>query len=1204
MQIELKRSSSERSLSDYIVFVLWFLMVFCFSCRNETGKFVLLKADKTNIHFNNTIHENDSVNIFDFANIYNGGGVGVGDFNNDGLQDLYFTGNTVANQLYLNKGNMEFTDVTKTSNTDGKGIWSRGVAVVDINNDGLLDMYVCATAKRNARERINILYVNQGMDKNNVPVFKDMAEEYGLADPTQSTMAYFFDYDNDMDLDLYIAVNHIIKDEYTNSFKKRNINGEHPSTGKLYRNDWNKELGHAVFTDVSRSAGILVEGYSHAANIADFNDDGWQDIFVANDYISSNVLYINNGDGTFTDKIHDYFKHTSFNSMGSDVVDVNNDGLDDVIEVDMAPEDNYRKKMFQSPNNYSIYQNSDVYGFQYQYVRNMLHLNLGPAVSAQDSIMHPVFADVGYYSGIAETDWSWTPLVADFDDDGYRDIVFTTGFPKDITDHDFIAYRKESSRLITKKEMMDEIPEVKIHNYIYKNNGGLKFTDKTEDWGFEEPGFSNGAVYADLDNDGDLDIVINNINDPVMLYENRIHESNSESRFINLKFTGPAQNINGIGARAIIYQGNIKQVFSNNPFRGYISSVSQNIHFGTSKAPVDSLEILWPGNLRQIINNPQTNQLLTIDIKNAIPYSPEKNKISSESWFTNITNQSGINYKHKQRDFIDFNIQKLLPHKFSEYGPGIAAGDINGDGLDDFITGGAPGYSAVIFTQNSNGSFSNSSLLNSEQLPGKPEDDRGLMLFDIDNDQDLDLYISSGGYAYKPGSSEYSDQLFINNGKGVFKRDSSGLPENNTSKFCVRGCDFDKDGDIDLFISGRVHPWNYPQPVSSFIYRNDSKNGKIAFSDVTKSVAPSLNNAGLICDAIWSDYDNDGWMDLVIAGEWMSLKFLKNKNGIFEDISVTSGINDKTGWWNSLTSGDFDNDGDIDYVAGNLGENSYYKADDKYPVSLYAKDFDQNGVLECIPTKYMKDKIGGDVKEFTAHTRDDVVEQMPFIKKRFLTYKLFANAELNEIFTKDELNNAINLKANYLSHAFIRNNGNGKFSITPLPYMAQLSVLNGMVSDDFDDDGFLDICINTNDYSTESGNGRYDALNGLVLKGDGKGNFNSMSMIQSGIFIKGNGKGLVRLKGQGNSYCIVSTENRGPVQLHKSKYKSVILPVNADDAYAIIEMQDGKKQKTEFNYGNSFLSQGSRFILISSKMKSCIIVDIKGETRNIELSKR
>ena len=1165
-----------------------------------------VSSSHSGIHFNNKIIENDSLNPINVTNIYNGGGIGVGDFNNDGLQDLYFTGNTVSNKLYLNKGKMKFEDVTEEANVSGEGRWCRGVSVVDINNDGWLDIYVCVSMAKDPQKRQNLLYINQGLDKNGVPVFKEMAKEYGLNDTTYSTMAAFFDYDNDGDLDMYLVVNEILDSNNPSVFRTKITDGSFSSTGRLYRNDWDSVLKHPVFHDVSKQAGVTIEGYGHSVNIADFNNDGWKDIFVTNDFLSNDILYINNHDGTFTDKASSYFKHTSANGMGQDVIDINNDGLADVIELDMNPEDNYRKKMMMGSNSYQTYLNNDLYNYQYQYVRNSLQLNEGRCVKQNDSVGDPVFSDIGFLAGIAQTDWSWCPLVTDFDNDGFRDIIITNGFPKDITDHDFVSFRMGSASVASMAFTLAQIPSVKLHNYAFRNNGNLTFNNVTNDWGFQTPKFSNGAVYADLDNDGDMDVIINNINDEASVYENTsMDDVKKHPNYLSIQLHGDTLNKNGLGAIIELhYDKGKQQVYEQSPYRGYLSTMPLEPHFGLGNITnIDSVIIKWPDGKEQLLHNVAANQILKVNIKDAqVPYSLTKNVIDTAALFREVTDSVNIHYIHKYKDFIDFNLQRTLPHKFSEYGPALAIGDVDGNGLDDIIVGGSYSYSAQIFLQQPNGKFIQKSLLPPKDTLNKNREDEGLLLFDADGDGDLDLYVASGGYNSVHNTNAYQDKLYINDGKGNFTEDTAALPKNFTSKFCVRAIDYDKDGDLDLFVSGRVDPANYPKAVSSFIFRNDTKNGHVKFTDVTDSVAPALKNIGLVCDAIFTDFDNDGWDDLILAGEWMPVTFLKNDKGIFKNVTASTGISNKTGWWNTIAAGDFDNDGDIDYIVGNLGRNSFYQASDQYPVGIVAKDFDKNGTYDAFPWTYLPASQTDTQKErFPAQSRDDVMKQMVGLRKKYEDYKTFANATMDSIFPEKDLAGAQQLQANFLSSAYLRNDGNGKFTLMPLPMQAQLSMLNGLSVNDYDGDGNLDVIMNGNDFGTETTLGRYDALNGLMLHGDDKGNFTPLSIMQSGIYVPGNGKAMVSLKSSKGKCLLTASQNKGPLKVFELKAGRKFIPLQTFDESAIITYKNGKKQKREIEYGSSFLSQSGRYLLLTGNEASIEIKNNKGQVRTVSM---
>ena len=1180
-----------------------FITTFC-SCRQHNTLFEKVSSGHSGITFTNEISENDSINPFDVVNIYNGGGVGIGDFNNDGLQDVYLTGNMVSSKMYLNKGDFKFDDVTAKADVGGLGRWGRGVSVVDINNDGLLDLYICNTIWQDSLRRRNILYVNQGIDKDGIPHFKDMAAAYGLDVHVQSTMGYFFDYDNDGDLDMYLVVNEGSNGSNASVFRERNSNTMH-SQGRLFRNDMDSSLHHAVYHDVSVQAGTTIAGYGHSASICDMNRDGWKDIYIANDFLSSNILYINNHDGTFSDRSREYFKHTSFNAMGQDVQDVNNDGLADVFELDMSPPDNFRKKMMLNASNYNTFQNFTLFGYQFQYVRNTLQINQGPRVLEGDSLGAPVFADLSFMAGVAETDWSWTPLLTDFDNDGFRDIVVTNGFPRDVSDHDFIAYRDESTALIPKREMLKKIPQIKIPNFAFHNDDGLHFSDVTRQWGVDMPTFSSGAAYADLDNDGDLDMIVNNINDQAGVYRNTLRDDQSADslcNYIDIRLKGSAQNVNGLGSLVSVYYGDGKQQFSEvAPYRGYLSTIQQGVHFGTGRiSRIDSIVVTWPDTRRQVLKSVSTNATLTIDYAKSGSANPDAQPLLSPgALFREVTRTLGITYKHDDYDFIDFNIQTTLPHKLSEYSPAIATGDVNGDGLDDIVVGGNAIHRAKLFLQQKSGKFLQRDLWTAKDTSGLDYKEGGILLADINGDGYPDVYASGAGFRFPSNSINYQDRLYINDGKGNFSLAQDALPKNYTSKLCVRAFDYNRDGKLDLFVSGRVDPWHYPRPVSSFIYRNDSKDGKVILTDVTKDVAPALQNIGLVCDALFTDFDGDGESDLLLAGEWMPVRFLKNSKGKFTDVTEQTGIQGQSGWWNSIVAGDFRHTGRMDYIVGNTGTNSFYRASDQYPIRIISKDFGNDGGYEAIPSLFLPDEKG-EMQEFPANMRDEIIEKMPYLKKKFSNYHSFAIARMDEVLTAKQRDSVLQLSANNLQSGYLRNDGNGKFTMIPLPLQAQVSVINGMLVDDFDDDGNPDVLLSGNDYGTEVRVGRYDAFNGLVLKGDGKGGFTPLRMTESGVNIPGNGKGVAKLLGSDSCYLVAASQNRDAMKLFKLNHKVKMLRLLPGDVSAIISLNDGRKTKQEFYYGASFLSQSSRMMEMDPRVKSIEIFNYRGERRIIQ----
>jgi len=1168
---------------------------------HDNRVFTLRRSSETGVTFNNEIKEDSAVNPIRLEFIYNGSGVAVGDFNVDGLPDLYFTGSQVDNQLYLNQGSLKFKNVTDASGTASKGRWSSSASVVDINNDSLPDIFVSNSVKKSGADRRNQLYINKGKDAGGNPVFMEMADAYNLADSNHTVMTAFFDYDNDGDLDAYMLTTAPIERSPT-IYNTKGVDSNRTSFDKLYQNNFDSVAGHPVFTDVSAQAGINFPGYGLGINITDINFDGWKDIYVTNDFNNSDHLWINNQHGGFTEESKRYLKHTSFNAMGNDVADINNDFLPDIVTVDMNAKDNYRKKMNMSANSYQGYTNLLKYNYNVQYVRNTLQLNEGFLnLPRNDTSQHAVFSEIGFLSGIAETDWSWCPSIADYDNDGLRDILITNGYPRDVTDNDFVSYRREANNYASWDNLMSYIPEIKISNYAFKNTGTMEFQDVTEKWGLNQPSFSNGAVYADLDNDGDLDYVVNNIDDEAFVYENLSAGKEDNNHYAQFSFKGSRENLDGLGAQLMIYYGDHHQYYEHTPYRGYLSSVQPIAHFGLGAAELlDSVKVIWPDGKMQVLTNVKANQRLVLDYKNASTATADPFAFlfhSGRALFADVSDSLGIDYIHCESDFVDFNVQKLLPHKLSEYGPGISVADLDGDGLDDFIVTGSYPYQAKLFYQQADGRFRKDSILG-ENPDNKNADEMSALLFDADNDGDNDIYISSGGYEREGNTASYADKFFVNDGKGKFSKDSLAFPANLASKSCVRAIDFDRDGDLDVFVAGRVDPWKYPAPVSCSLYRNDSKAGKPVFTDVTRQIAPGLQNVGLTCDAQFTDFDNDQWPDLVLTGEWMPVLFFKNVKGRFEDVSANSGVNTELGFWNSLASGDFDNDGDVDFIAGNMGRNSFYRASAEFPVRIYGKDFDANGSYDAIPSVFLPTSYTNkNLSEFPAHTRDDMIKQMISMRARFPDYKSYAAATIDKIITAQDRDGALIKKVTTMNSSILINDGKGHFTMNKLPDEAQLSNVNGMVAEDFDGDGNLDVLLAGNDYGTEVSVGRYDAFNGLLLKGNGKAGFHPLSIAESGVYLPGNQKALVRLIGNNGQYEVLGSENRGRIRAFRLNQKQANIRISQNEYMAILTFRDGRTQKIEFPYGTSFLSQSSRTLSVTSKVSKAVISGFTGKSR-------
>ncbi len=1089
-------------MSSNLIKLSYILLVciVCLSCSKDESSsvealdgplFSLLPPAHTKVSFRNSVQESNEFNFINYVYIYNGGGVALGDINKDGLLDIYLSSNQGSNKLYLNKGKMVFEDITSSSGTsDSKG-WSTGVSMVDINNDGWLDIYVCKSGStRSSENRQNKLFVNQGENK-----FVEASAIFGLNDPAYSTQSYFLDYDKDGDLDMYL-VNHRA-DFSNNSVMSAQIQRAivPEFSDKLYRNDGRK------FTDVSASAGIINKNWGLSASIADYNDDGWPDIYVCNDFTEPDHLWINNQKGGFTDEVLSYMDHISYYSMGSDVADFNNDGQEDLIVLDMVSEDHKRSKQNMAAMSSDQFNTMVDNNYHHQYMANMLQLNRGDGQ----------FSEIAHLAGVSKTDWSWAPLFADLDNDGLKDLFITNGIKRDMTDNDYkINLRERGAQgQMTINEVFDLVPSVKLANYAFKNSGNIRFNNASTDWGFTDKLNSNGAAYGDLDNDGDLDLVVNNLEDFCSIYKN-----NSNTNFLKVKLEGPKSNPLGISTKLELSSANSTQYYEHYLNRGYQSSMGQDIIFGLgSGSTVSTLRIIWPDGKSQELRDISANKTIKINYADARFQEADSN--SKKGYVSKVNGiESILDYQHVENDYDDFIDEILLPHKMSTTGPSIATSDINGDGMDDLFIGGAKGMSPSFYLQNSDASFTriNISLCERE----KRYEDINAHFFDADGDSDQDLYVVSGGNEFKANEQVLQDRLYLNNGKGIFKKSNNALPKFLSSGSVVKSADYDSDGDLDLLVCSRIIPGKYPLPASSYLLEN--KNGR--FVDVTESLAPGLKEIGLVTDALFSDYDGDQDLDILLVGEWMPLTILNNDGDSFSKTDESFGSG--TGWWYAMNSFDVDGDGDEDYVLGNLGLNNKFGAQEDKPFHVFCDDFDGTGNLDIVLSKESEGQL------LPVRGRECSSQQMPFIKEKFPTFKSFANADLPAIYGEEKLSDAIHYTATNFESVLMINDGSGQLTRKALPIEAQMGPTLDIEFEDINRDGIIDIVAAGSIYNTEVETVRYDASKGYILLGDGSGEFKYAP--DSGFVADGNIKDL-QIVSINKKKHIALVENNGPLQL-------------------------------------------------------------------------